>query len=131
MTWDPGILITAGASVLVAIIAGAFGALTGVANGRREDERREAEREDKQIESTLNAIENHRAWADSNFQKMKAEIEGLRSQVRDAEGKAERLEGANSALARYIHVILDWVESVVPDYRPPQPPDEIREYIRP
>lgn len=131
MTWDPGILITAGASVLVAIIAGVFGALTGVANGRREDERREAEREDKQIESTLRAIENHRAWADQNFEKMQAEIEGLRSQVRDAEGKAERLEGANSALARYIHVILDWVESVVPDYRPPQPPDEIREYIRP
>lgn len=130
MTWDPGILITAGASVLVAIIAGAFGALTGVANGRREDERREAEREDKQIETTLNAIENHRSWADSNFQKMKAEIDGLRSQVRDAEGKAERLEGANSALARYIHVILDWVKSVVPDHRPPQPPDEIRQYLR-
>lgn len=130
MTWDPGILITAGASVLVAIIAGAFGALTGVANGRREDERREAEREDKQIESTLRAIENHRAWADQNFEKMQAEIEGLRSQVRDAEGKAERLEGANSALARYIHVILDWVESVVPDYHPPQPPDEIRQYLR-
>lgn len=131
MTWDPGTLITAGASVLVAIVTGVFGVLMGMANGRREDEQREADREDKQIETTLNAIENHRAWADSNFQKMKAEIEGLRSQVRDAEGKANRLEGANSALARYIHVVLDWVETVIPNHHPPQPPDEIREYIRP
>ncbi|MFC3848904.1 hypothetical protein ACFORJ_01805 [Corynebacterium hansenii] len=130
MTWDTTTLITAGTSVLVTLITGIFGVLMGLANGRRESEHREAEREDRRIDQTLEAIENHRMWAEGSFKRMQVRIETLEGEVSNWRGKASRLEGANSALARYIHVILDWVESVVPDSHPPQPPDEIRQYLR-
>lgn len=131
MTWDMSTIVTAGTSVLVTLITGSFGLFLGLANGRREDEHAEAEREDAKIATIISATETHRAWAEGNFVRMQKRIDELEGKVTAAEGKALRLEEANAALVRYLRILLGWVEKVLPDVHPPQPPEDVREYIRP